>query len=626
MPRVPYLKNKPLREPLNVGLWMVPLVFVSIAAARLVYVSLYASQLPFWDQWDELDHLFRPWHNGTWQWVRLFAAHNEHRIALTRILGLVLFVLNGHRFDNLVESDFNALLYAGMWALAYVLMVRGETSRPRRLWLAFAIVALGVLPFDWENILVGFQSQFYLMEMAAIALLGIASFYAPSGTKLLTLLFIGTIGLFTMAAGVLAIPAACLVMALLAWRNRSQAAYSILLCMLLVGLTAIGLMIIPHVAGDDTFKSQGIVEHVHALLVAMIWPMPELTLRAVAFAALIWMPTVAWAWRYLRLRQATDREIFTIGICGWVLLQFLAIAHARGHGMDSLSSRYTEIPALGIAANLWLALQLMSSMHRWRTAIACAIATGVCIATYAFYLRMPSDYAAMAQRHEFSSIQTRNVRGYLAGAAFPPVPDGSLALPYPNSSRLQSLLQMPDTLSILPAAAFPSPVSNSFLSRYALNLQRMVREWFGGHDHTPDRPLFSPTTTEPPANAPAAFCALDQITVNGVPTSKREVSVHEVGLLGFTGWIADGNRTAPPRFTIELVGHDKKGYALEASTGLTRPDVAHALQSDFALDSGYSIIAQTNNISPGSYQIVLVTPTSSHTDVCDTRQTLKLLP
>lgn len=618
--------SKPLSKRLNIGAGMVLLVFLVIAAARLLYVSLYASQLPFWDQWDELDHLFRPWRDGTWQWVELFAAHNEHRIALTRILGLILFVFNGHKFDNLVESDFNALLYAGMWALSYALMTRGETDRLRRLLLAVAIAALGALPFDWENTLVGFQSQFYLMEASAIALLGIASFYAPSGGKLVALLLVGIVGLFTMAAGVLAIPAACMVMALLAWRNRSQTAYSILTCMFLVGLTVVGLAIIPHTATDDAFKSRGIVEHAHALLVTLVWPMQGLRARTIAFGALVWTPTMVWAWRYLRHRQATEGEIFTIGICVWVLLQFLAIAHARGHAMESLSSRYTEIPALGVAANLWLALQLTVSMHRWRVATTCASVAGILLATYAFHLRTPSDHAAMVQRYEFSAIQARNVRSYLQGGALPPVPDGSLTLPYPSSSRLQSLLQMPDILSILPSMMFSSSATSPPpLSRYALSLQRMVRGWFADNGRELDNPLFSPATRALPTNAPAGFCAVDQITIDGARSTEHEVPVHKGNLLGFTGWITDNTRTAPSNFAIDLIGSDTDGYVLEASAGSARPDVAHALQSNSALDSGYSAMAQMKGVRAGSYRIVLVTPVSGHASVCATGRTLNVL-
>lgn len=621
MPSIPARTNKSLRERLNIRYCMVPLIFLAIAAARLTYVALYASSLPFWDQWDELNQLFRPWHNGSWHWTQLFSAHNEHRIALTRILGLALFVLNGHMFDNLVESNFNTFLYAGMWTLAYTLMIRGEVGRARCMLLAVAVAVLGVLPFDWENTLVGFQSQFYLMEITAIVLLGVASFRAPSGATLLTLLSIGTIGLFTMAAGVLAIPAACMVMVLLAWRNRSHAAHALLTCLLLACLTAIGLAIIPHVAGDDAFKSKGITEHVHALLVALIWPMQGLSLRTIAFAALVWMPTMVWTWRYVRRRQATKREIFSIGLCVWVFLQFLAIAHARGHDMNSLPSRYTEIPALGIAANLWLALQLMPSSGKWRIGAACAALVGIFLTAYAFRLRTPDDHVAMVQRHEFTSIETLNVHNYVQGEAFPPAQEGSLTLPYPHLSRLQNFLNMPAMLSILPVAAHPPlPV----LSHDTQRFQEIVRGWFTEHVNGTDSPQFLPSGAKLPANAPTAFCSLDQIIVNGIVATDHEVSVHDGSMLHFAGWITDNARKVSNRFTIRLTSSDPNSYTLSARAGLSRPDVARALQSKSARHAGYSVMAPMTDIPQGDYRIILTTHTSGQVNACDTKWTLKV--
>ena len=60
-----------------------------------------------------------------------------------------------------------------------------------------------------------------------------------------------------------------------------------------------------------------------------------------------------------RFRQASSNEIFAIGVTFWVVLQTFAIAHARGHGLVSLPSRYTEILAIGLLANLWLTLNML---------------------------------------------------------------------------------------------------------------------------------------------------------------------------------------------------------------------------------------------------------------------------
>jgi hypothetical protein len=59
-------------------------------------VREWGSVLPFYDQWGaEGLALYRPWLTKTFDWTFLFAAHNEHRIALTRLTDLALFAATG---------------------------------------------------------------------------------------------------------------------------------------------------------------------------------------------------------------------------------------------------------------------------------------------------------------------------------------------------------------------------------------------------------------------------------------------------------------------------------------------------------------------------------------------------
>ena len=85
--------------------------------------------------------------------------HNEHRIAFTRLIRIALFAANSGIWDNLVEAYANTLIYAGMLALLYALLCRGEAKRVIRLSMFVAVVAMGSLPFDRENTFVGFQNQ-----------------------------------------------------------------------------------------------------------------------------------------------------------------------------------------------------------------------------------------------------------------------------------------------------------------------------------------------------------------------------------------------------------------------------------------------------------------------------------
>lgn len=130
--------------------WALLLIFLLVLVARIAYVSLYAGDLPFWDQWDgEADTLLRPWVEHTWRISELFRPHAEHRIAFTRLLTLALFEANNGQWDNLVETYVGAGIYAVMTALLYARLCREEVS-PFVRWITLVIVVLlAMLPFDW---------------------------------------------------------------------------------------------------------------------------------------------------------------------------------------------------------------------------------------------------------------------------------------------------------------------------------------------------------------------------------------------------------------------------------------------------------------------------------------------
>ena len=90
--------------------WLAAL-FLVVLGAKLWVVQLYGSPLPLWDQWYEAHRFFRPWMEGHLTWQALFAAHNEHRILLTRLLDMGVIWLNG-RWEPMVQMTINAFIHA----------------------------------------------------------------------------------------------------------------------------------------------------------------------------------------------------------------------------------------------------------------------------------------------------------------------------------------------------------------------------------------------------------------------------------------------------------------------------------------------------------------------------------
>ena len=440
-------------------------LFVGILLARVVYVSLFAEDLPFWDQWDaQIDSLLRPWTEGTWRPSDLFDYHNEHRIALARLLTLVLFSLNGGHWDNLVEAYFNAGIYAAIYLLLCALLCRNEPDRRvRAATLAFAL-AIAVLPFGWENALVGVQSVFLLLVVIAIGMIAVAVYRPTSPGSVSMLCLLGIASLFTVASGVLSSVAVVAVILMRHWRDRLRMPFLLAVVMCMGLLTAAGLALIPDLRGGDPFKAVGIggiaergSDHSDVAAAA------RSSDRATGRSERAWRspsscgpPVSCWLVRFYLLSKADDCELFAGGIVVWVALQAVAIAHSRGHGMTALASRYMDFAAIGLLVNALVRRPAgVSALHRAvftslpNYAVALAFFAA---ATWGLAVRTSADLQQMRSRHQLVLLQKENVRDYLSTGDFSHLQQPRLGIPYRNPNGLRALLDNPVIRAMLPAS------------------------------------------------------------------------------------------------------------------------------------------------------------------------------
>jgi hypothetical protein len=597
-------------------------ITLCIAFARALYVSLYSAEIPFWDQWDELYRLLAPWQDGSWQHSALFAPHNEHRILFTRLFSMLLMTLDGGIWSNLVEAYANALFYAGTLALFYVLACRGATDRATRWILLCATIALGSLPFDWENSLVGFQNQFYVMCGFAIAMVGVASFRAPSRSTFWLLCVLATASLFTMASGLLAATAVIAVVALRCRREPMRPAYVMAVIAAMALVMAWGLLLLPDISGTSQFKAQGMVDHARAFMTVLIWPLQPLALKQSLFVFVLWSPSLVWLGRFLLLRRATDREIFAGGIAAWVLLQAMAIAHTRGHGMTILPSRYMGITAIGLLANLALAMHLLCevkprSVPR-RFGMAC-VATGIVLITVVFIKRTPGDMAAMQQRHDFSLIETHYTRNYLSSGNPGFLQHPLLTIPYPDATQLRLFLDTTSLRALLPpslttGAADASPPHGSLVT-LSTDLQRVVQERFASFGVTTDGIIFGDLPAETPtatlANQPIGACALDLVNPAAVDHAVHAKSGDPIQ---FEGWLINPAAPVSTTFVMQLTGNDR--YGLEIRPRGIRRDIARVMHSRRSDTFGFATLAVLAGVKPGKYAVLLTTPGVDAREIC----------
>lgn len=439
--------------------WLV-LIFAVSVCARLSYVHHFASALPFWDEWDaEGDMLLRPLIEQSLSLGDLLHAHNEHRILPSKLLSLLSFSLSGE-WNSLNNARFDAFLFSLIPAFFFWFLARGTASLSARIFLLLAVTATALLPFDWENFLIGFQSQFYFLVVFALLAfsLAVAKPDKPAAIVGLCLLCI-----LDMASGILVPPAVAGIYVVRSILDRGHFRIAASMTAAMAALAVAGYLSMPVIPGHQALKAQSAGEFVTALGHVLAWPAN----RPSALLA-IWLPAAA---RFLYLMakrgKASPQDLFALGCWMWSLGQALAIAYSRGHQLAEVPSRYLVTLVPGLLANAWFAFLFLQSAFRAIPRLRARHAAGAAI-SLAFFacsiggliLRTPADWQAMQGRHEALRTQAAHVACYLDTRDPRCLDVPFFQIPYPDADRLRGMLDNPALRSVLDRCAIatcPTP-------------------------------------------------------------------------------------------------------------------------------------------------------------------------
>jgi len=423
-------------------------VFSTTFASKLFLIYHFGSEIPFWDQWDgEASNLLIPFLEGRFNWVNFFAPHNEHRIALTRLLVLVLFLMNG-QWDPLVSMVAQAVLHAGILTFL-VAVVRSVLSF--KSWSLFAgfTVLLYLLPFSWENTLWGFQSQFYFSLLCGLAGIWLTWKYVELSLGW----FLGVLslfaGLFSMGSGFLAILAVISVGAyrfVVVQPPRLKTFIALAIYLLLLVL---GMQLLVHVSRHDFLRAHNFIEFIEFLLLLLSWP------THFSFLGLIlYLPTFVIGVIAILRRPPRDHFSWFFATLGlWVILSICALAFGRAN--SGLASRYTDSLAFGILISFAAALYLETMLgEKFRKLMQAVIAICVAIVFIGiFHITSEELFTEIPRKKSWELYQKKYITDFLSndndkifGTATEP---GHVAYHSPN--KLAEMLRNPTLRKILPA-------------------------------------------------------------------------------------------------------------------------------------------------------------------------------
>ncbi|HEY5552080.1 MAG TPA: hypothetical protein VIK52_09335 [Opitutaceae bacterium] len=443
---------------------LVVIVLVALAAITLAcrwrIIAEYGVPVPFHDQWSaEGEAMLEPWFAGELGWDVFWKPSNEHRPVLTRALAFAEFRLTG-QWDTRVQMLVNSLFYA-LTAVALSLLAR-VVFAPRGWIAATAVIALlFALPGNYENAVWGYQAHFYLMVLLGVLYLGGTFGCARIGARWGAAQVAGVIGLLSMGGGMLAPMVAAGLAAIRLVRRRDAHTIATLVSGLVLSL--LGWWLLAPSAGEGgPLTARSAITLIETLIKMLAWP-STLTVLAV----LVHAPWLLVALRALPARGTRPAETALAALGGWVVLQTLAIAYARGGSFSEIPPRYFDILVIGLAVNAASLAILIREHARKIAVLGIGAAWFAVVAAGLLHFNRPARLDPVLEAH--SGLQRRTlevVRDYVrTGDPAALSRDPFVAHHFPSIATMRRLLDNPGVRASLPSeirGAEQRPVSERF--------------------------------------------------------------------------------------------------------------------------------------------------------------------
>ena len=332
------------------------LVSLFVVEARLYTVKKFGVQEPFMDSFSEVhDYKATREHDYGKVLELSLARHNEHRVFLTRWTNVGLFLLNGEKWDLLLEACFNAVL-AGLCVLAFFAGIGRYFDKASFLFFSAALLLVFGLPISYENILWGFQSQHFYFILFSIVSISFLPTAKPSSLLWWAGLLAGILACLTLGSGFYALLSVALVCGLMAFRRVYRTwslAITAAVCLLVLAANVPGLI---GMESDPQFKVHTARQFLSAFVLSLAWPNAH---PFQAWSALIvHLPFLALACVAVFRKQPLPRSSYAIlGLGIWSLLIIVTLSYLRGVYIPY--ARYYDYNAFNVILNAAAILEML---------------------------------------------------------------------------------------------------------------------------------------------------------------------------------------------------------------------------------------------------------------------------
>lgn len=445
-------------------------LYLLVLAGRWILISVYSSQVPFWDEWEDTLPLLRSFVQGEFEWGRLTAVHNAHIILTERLLALLGFWLNDLQWDAQMQSTLNALVGALIPPVLVLALCSRREGGVRRLEpLGIAVAALfWFTPILWFNAAWGFQSQFYFLTL--FSLLGMI---LPLWARPLSLpWFAGfaclVLAIYSMGSGVLASIAMMggAVLEVVRKRRFNLREDGLTLAGGLI-IVIVGLVLHDTSADEKQLAAHSIGEFWIALVRNFAWPWTFESARIKARLAglLLGLPAPllvgAWLLRAGWLKEISDRRIRVLAaLMLWGAGQLVVLSMLRGSQGRAGTWRHFDLHAVWIfvnaAALIILARLLFAGMTqlkpRWQMLGALSVAGLTGLLVSGAYKQTVLARDVMETRRQAIQSEIDLVRAYFVTGNAALLTTSPMDTPFAHFVDPVPILADPVLRGMLPAA------------------------------------------------------------------------------------------------------------------------------------------------------------------------------
>jgi hypothetical protein len=450
-------------------------LFLIIVGARAVVINYAGNATPYADEWDgEAANLLERYLKGALTIGDLFHAHNEHVIFFTRLLTLAIFNLSGY-WDVVLQMIANAILDA-----ATVVAISYALSRPLRGGWALGAMILSALvnalPLSYDNILLGFNTHFYLLLAFSFASLWFMADSRAWSPRWAAGVLFALASFLCMASGALTLAAVIGLHLMQVACGRREGMREWLGIVALAAATVVLASLVPHAPSSDVYRAHSFRQFLSAVFELASWPAPP------NLGALMALPSVLFCLRTFADRPAlSDARWFNVAAFGWILTQF--VAFAAGRALIPVENRYLDTLLIGLAVNMTSFFWLVGSdSARGKRKIWWSAALAAWLVIVAASLVRPAHPlpGSMDLRRQTADVQERNLRFYLAtGDASYLAGAPLMDIPYPEATRLRELLDAPELRAALPPELLSRNTPSNWVEAFKRTFLAQGYIWLG---------------------------------------------------------------------------------------------------------------------------------------------------